>query len=516
MTPNLNRRAVLALGSSALGVSLLGLKPAFALGADGSLVIRSDADIAVLDPANRLIAFEDTIIQACSQSLARFKPNSTEWEPDAAKSVQWVSDTEITFELNPGQMFHGGYGEMTAEDVKFSFERFLPDAAGNKPVFADDWAALDHVEVTGTYTGRILLKNPAPAVWTLAISDVSGAILSKKAVTELGDAIKTRLIGTGPYMLTEWLPNDRIVLAANPDYAGSDKPAFPVITVKPIQEAQTALLAFQAGELDFTAVDAAAKDQVAAVEGAKLLEQEGIGFTWIGMNAAKAPLDDLRVRQAIRLGIDMDAIIAGAYAGNTGRANALLAPTLLGYWADAPVYQRDVAAAQALLAEAGQTSIALSLTCLNDATSLAVAQIVQALLSEIGVTLTINALDAGSYWGLSGTDAVKGLDLSLIPFSAKLDPSFNTQWFTAAMIGIWNWQNWSSPEFDTLHTEAASITDEAARAAKYIRMQQILDESATCVWVTHGRALFAHSAAITPALQTASVWQLRYFAPAKA
>lgn len=514
MTPNLNRRAVLALGGSALGASLLGLKPALALDDEGGLVIRSDADIAVLDPANRLIAFEDTIIQACSQSLARFKANSTEWEPDAAKSVQWVSNTEISFELNPGQMFHGGYGEMTAEDVKFSIERFLPDAAGNKPVYADDWAALDHVGVTGPYTGRILLKNPAPALWSLAISDVSGAILSKKAVTELGETIKTKLIGSGPYMLTEWLPNDRIVLTANPDYTGTDKPTFPKITVKPIVEAQTALLAFQAGELDFTAVDATARDQITAMEGASILEKEGIGFTWIGLNAAKAPLDDIRVRQAIRLGIDMDAIIAGAFAGNTGRAHSFLAPELLGYWADAPAYPRDPAAAQALLAEAGQTGLTLSFTCMNDATSLAVAQITQAFLAEIGITLTINALDVGSYWGLSGTEAVAGLDLTLISFSAKLDPSFNAQWFTAAMIGVWNWQNWSSPEYDSLHAEAASITDEAARAAKYIRMQQILDESATCIWITHGRSLFAHAKAIAPALQSSSVWQLRYFAKA--
>ena len=67
-------------------------------------------------------------------------------------------------------MFHGGYGEMTAEDVKFSYERFItPAADGSKPAYADDWGALDKVEVTGKYTGRILFKNPAPAIWVIGI-----------------------------------------------------------------------------------------------------------------------------------------------------------------------------------------------------------------------------------------------------------------------------------------------------------------------------------------------------------
>ena len=127
---------------------------------------------------------------ACCQNLARFNPGKLEWSNDAAKTITQVSETEIDFELNPGQMFHGGYGEMTAEDVKFSLERFIkPDASGKKAAYADDFAALDRVEVTGTYTGKIMLKNPAPAFWVIGLCDGSGAILSKKAVEALGDKI---------------------------------------------------------------------------------------------------------------------------------------------------------------------------------------------------------------------------------------------------------------------------------------------------------------------------------------
>jgi peptide/nickel transport system substrate-binding protein len=77
---------------------------------------------------------------------------------------------------------------------------------------------------------------------------------------------------------------------------------------------------------------------------------------------------------------------------------------------------------------------------------------------------------------------------------------------------VWNWQRWKNAEFDKLHAEAASITDQAERAKKYIRMQQLLDESASCIWITHGVHNFAHAKSVTPALLPNGVnWQLRYF-----
>ncbi len=196
----MNRRFFLqtASGAIVLPITGVGALPAFA--AREQLVVRFEYDMANIDPANRTGSVEDNLILAVCQNLARFKPGKLEWEPDAAKSINQVSETEIDFELNPGQMFQGGYGEMTAEDVKFSFERFVkPGPDGKKAAYADDFGALDKVEVTGTYTGKLILKNPAPALWVIGICDGSGAILSKKAVEALGDKMATQLIGSGPF-----------------------------------------------------------------------------------------------------------------------------------------------------------------------------------------------------------------------------------------------------------------------------------------------------------------------------
>lgn len=510
-------RRQFVLGSAAATVApfVLGFPVAYAAGND-TVTVRITEDIGNLDPAYRVGSVEDNILSAVCQRLAQFKPGSLEWEPDAAKWIKQNSDTEIEFELNPGQMFHDGYGELTAEDVKFSFERFItPDAQGAMVPYAEDFGALDRVEVTGTYSGKLILKNPAPAIWVIAICDGSGSLLSKKAVEALGDGITTRAIGSGPYIFKEWKPREQVVLEANPDYAGADMPAFRQIIAKPVVEARTALLSLLAKEIALTEVDVTAEDELAKDSDVTAVKIEGIDYTWVSLNVEKGPLTDVRVRQAIRLGVDIQTVIDGAYGGKVGRANSLLAPPLLGYWAEAPVYNRDVAAAQALLAEAGQANVALTFTCLNNSTSQAIAQIVQANLAEIGITLTINALDPGAYWAMGSGDASKDLELTLITYSSKFDPSFQTQWFLGAQVGLWNWQRWVSDEFDQLHAEAAATLDTAVRQQKYVRMQQLLDESASCVWITHGAHLFGHANWLKPSFLPNGVnWQLRFFKPA--
>ncbi|MDZ4312945.1 MAG: ABC transporter substrate-binding protein [Cypionkella sp.] len=515
MLKNATRRQfMLGTATAAVAPFVLGFPVAYAQGND-TVTLRIPDDISNVDPAFRVGPVEGNILSAVCQRLARFKPGSLEWEPDAAKWIKQNSDTEIEFELNPGQMFHDGYGELTAEDVKFSFERFItPDAQGAMVAYADDFGALDRVEVTGTYTGKLILKNPAPAIWMIAICDGSGSILSKKATEALGTGISTRAIGSGPYVFKEWKPRDQVVLEASPDYAGRDMPTFRQIILKPIVEPRTALLSLLAKETALTAADVTAEDELAKDSDVTVVKMEGIDYTWVSLNVEKGALADLRVRQAIRLGMDIQTVIDGAYAGKVGRANALLAPPLLGYWAEAPVYNRDIAAAQALLAEAGHSNIALTFTCLNDSTSQAIAQIVQANLSEIGINLTINALDPGAYWAMGSGDAAKDLELTLITYASKFDPSFQTQWFLGSQVGVWNWQRWTSDEFDRLHTEAASMLDPLGRQEKYVRMQQLLDESASCIWITHGVHLYGHANWLTPSILPNGLdWQLRFFKP---
>lgn len=513
MNIHLDRRTFL-LGTSAL-MALPLARFANAAGRENP-VVAVDLDIGNLDPGNRIGVVDDNIILACMQTLARFEPGKLTWSNDAAKEIRQISETEFEFELNPGQMFTGGYGEMTAEDVKFSFDRFINgDANGKKLTYAEDLGALKSVEVTGKYTGKLILKHPSPALWLIGLCDGSGAILSKKATEELGDKIATTMVGTGPFTITDWKPKEQFTLTANPDYKGPYKAKVPAIVCRVIGEKKTSFLSYQARELDFTAFEADQLETAKGLPESKVIDIPGIDYTWIGMNVEKGDLADIKVRQAIRWAIDVEAIIEGAYAGAVSRAKSLLAPGLLGYWEAAPQYDRDIEKATALLAESGKSGLTFSFSCLNDATSMAVAQIVQANLAEVGITVNINALDGGAYWALGADDASKDLELSLIPYSSKFDPSFQTQWFLASQIGLWNWQRWNSPDFDKLHEEGLSTMDQAKRQEIYVKMQQLLDESASCVWITHGRNFFVHADWLNPVLlPNGKNWQFEFFSKA--
>lgn len=518
MTIKFTRRRALQ-GGAALGLAGLPFAaPEFAFAQAGSSVsVRADRDIQSLDPARRIGSVEGNILRATMRRLTQFSPGSFEIVNDAAETIEQIDETTIEFALKPGIMFQKGYGEMTAEDVKFSFERFNNPAEGEEPAtYAADWAALDRVEVTGTYTGRILLKTPSPALWLIALSDISGCIVSKRAFEELGEQMKTTVVGAGPYEMTDWTPNSSITLTAYPDYLG-DQPAFPEIVLRPIQEPQTAQLAFRSDEVHFTKLDS--PSSAAALEGepgTNIINRDSINYVWIGMNVQKAPLDDPRVRQAIRLALDVDEILLAAWDGAVGRANALLAPGLLGHWADAPTYKQDLEAARALLEEAGHGGgLTLRLTLLNQAAYQTAGLVAQAQLAQVGINLELEVLDGGTYWSVGEGEVGENLELSLQRFGGKADPSFQTQWFVSDQIGSWNWQRWASDEFDDLNATAGSATDDAARAEAYIRMQQLMDESSAYIWLTHEVNLFATKDWLEPAiLPNGDDWQYAYFKPA--
>ncbi|MGB8841370.1 MAG: ABC transporter substrate-binding protein, partial [Aliidongia sp.] len=269
------------------------------------LIVRIERDIQSLDPAERPGAVEGNVIRALCRNLVTFRRGHFEIENDAAETIRQADPLTIEFTLKPGLRFSGDFGAMTADDVKFSYERFLvADPSGRKPAYAEDWAALDHVEVTGELTGKLILKRPSSALWKNALADVSGAIQSRAAALRADRNPTTGLIGAGAYYLAEWVPNRRIVLRRHPDYLGA-APAFAEIVLRPVGDPTTAILGFKAGELDLTRIEPIDHHALIGQKGAKLIDLPSVNFVWLGINLARPPFDDARLRQAIRRGIDV-------------------------------------------------------------------------------------------------------------------------------------------------------------------------------------------------------------------
>jgi peptide/nickel transport system substrate-binding protein len=509
---HITRRRLLQGSAAGIGAAALGLPKGASAQARQSCTVRIERDIQNVDPANRIGAVEGNIIRNCYHNLITYKPNSWETELDAAAEIRQVNPTQVDFRLKEGIMFTGNYGELTAEDVKFSYERFNP-ASGPRAQNSGDWIQLDKVEVTGKYTGSIRLKAPFPMMWTLSMPDVSGAIVSKRGAEALGDRIKTEIAGSGPYVMAEWTANQRVLLRANPDYRGENKPAYREMILRGIADLTTSELAYRSNELAFTEIASPSVAQMERDTSGRLIRKPSVNYVWVGMNVEKAPFNDMRVRRAIRLAVDVDQAILAGYDGTVERANAVLSPAMLGHWREAPVMRRDVAQARRLLAEAGHPNgFRTRLTVLNRSTYQTTVQVLQAQLAEVGIQLELQVLDGGSFWSMGRGENGQNLEMFHIRFGGKVDPSFNTQWFVPEQVGEWNWQRWKSDEFKAQYELGATSLDNAARAAAYVKMQQLMEESNAYIWLTHETRIFAAKTWLNPfLLPNGDDWQYRYF-----
>lgn len=496
------RRRHLLTGTAGLG--LAGAMPAFRASAQSAprsnIAVRVERDPENLDPGFRTGPHDGNICRVVYQRLVKYKNNSGDLELDAAAELNQTSPTLIEFRLKPGRMFTDGFGEMTAEDVKFSFERIgLEPSGGARPSpYRGDWAGLERVEVTGQYTGRIVLSRPNAGLMGIAIGDVSGCIVSKRAVEQRGVEHNTKPVGSGPYVLASLERQRGATLRANPNYAGA-KPAIQEVSVRFIPDHRATELALRAGELDFAVLPPTNAEPLRGVQGITVTEQPGLQYIWLGLNMEKAPLNDIRVRQAIRLGLDVDQMLLAGYNGKAPRLNALIPAPILGHWPDAPVYRRNVAEARRLLAEAGQRNPRLKLLVLNQPAFQNMALVARALLQEIGVTVEVDARDGGGFWSAGRGDAGREIEMYMTVFNGKLDPNFLMQWFVTSQIGVWNWQRFASPEFDRLFDQSAAELDPAKRRDLVIEAQKIMDRSAAFVWLTNNVSFVAHRSWLHPA-----------------
>jgi peptide/nickel transport system substrate-binding protein len=453
------------------------------------LRVRASADLQVLDPAHRKGQPEGDILRCILPRLIEHRTGDRwGWRLGAAERIEQEGPTRVRFTLRPGIMFTGGFGEVTADDVKFSYERIADPAGASE--YRDDFAALARVEVVDRYSGVIVLKHPFAPLWTSTLPSASGCIVSRQAVTAAGGRFTTVPPATaGPYRIEEWRPKQRLTLARDPGWHG---PAggFAEIRILPIEDEKAAELAFEADEVDYTAISVSSIPGYRKAAGVGLSEKSSLDYVWLGINTAAPPFDDLRVRRAVQHAIDVDQVLEAAYFGLATRATGIIAPGLIGHRPQLLGDPRpDLAAARALLAEAGLAGgFACRLDIEAKAERLLAAQVIQANLAAVGIAVEINQHDSGTFWSL-GTEAEgetwRSLQLVLQKYGMQPDPAFATAWFTPEQVGIWNWERFASAQFGVLHRQAMITTDTAERDRMYRRMQDLMEKSGAYVFLTH-------------------------------
>jgi peptide/nickel transport system substrate-binding protein len=293
-------------------------------------------------------------------------------------------------------------------------------------------------------------------------------------------------------MIAEWTPKQRAVMKPNPAYSGAEAPIFDEFHIIPIEDAASAEIAYEAGDIDFTRLTLSTLGKYrkeGVPSGSTLVDMPSLAYVWVGMNTENPALADIRVRKAIQRAIDVESAVEAAYFGVAERSTGIVADTLIGH-RDQPPMARDIEAAKALLAEAGVSDLTLTIDVGLETEELTIGQVVQASLAEVGINVVINQRDSGTFWTLgdeSAGDQWKDVQLILNRFSMDPDPSYATEWFTCEQVGVWNWERVCNPEFDKLHVAAKSEKDVNKRAEMYRQMQTMMEDSGAYVFLTHER-----------------------------
>jgi peptide/nickel transport system substrate-binding protein len=498
-------RRALFIGAAAVAALPIGARVAAAQ--SKTLRLRFPNALLSLDPAFQ--TSEDETGANIYEGLVTYKPGTWEIVNQLAETFEAAPDGKAyKFTLKQGMQFHRDFGEVTAEDVKFSYERIAgvsqPDI---KSSYKADWATLEKVKVTGKYSGVIVLTAPFAPLMRTTLTLSSGWILSKRAVEQLGKAYVTQPVGSGPYEMTEWRGTNGAVLSrfsrwgkASSDFA--PQPVFDKIEIQTIPDNTAADNGIETHAIDFGQIGLEAIDQFEQDGELKVYKQPTLNYSWIGMNQANPALSDINVRRAIRYAIDVPAILTGAFEGRWQRATSIIPPAMkLGYWKDAPVYERDVGKAADYMKKAGVSSLDLKMTVTTEKPgSRQVGQIVQANLADIGINVTVDVVDGATFFG-NNPEELRARQLFYSGFFTSPDPSWSTTWFTCDQVGKWNWMSWCDREANAVNTKALTELDDSIRSELYVDFQKRWDEAANAIWLAWPTLYFAGRKSLKPILR---------------
>jgi peptide/nickel transport system substrate-binding protein len=447
----------------------------------GSTIWAAEADPLDLDPhAGASFASVQAWGDLTYQSLVMFDEN-LKVTPCLAESWLNTSPTTWTFKLRQGVKHHDG-NEFEAEDVRFWYERLM--ARETAVPARSRLSQLTRVEPKGRYEVEFTLAAPyAPFLVTLAAMRGS-AIASRRWLQRAGAAAMTSAVGTGPFKIADYVPRSHIRYVKHADYWERGLPYLDEVTLEIIPEERARMAGLRSGQVKYALVGPEAAQRLKGDRSLTILASAGPTQRVTGLNTTRKPFDDLRVRQAIALAVDRQAAIDTVLSGE-GRLTGPM-PTGHGAWAIPPdrlPYQRNVAKAQELLAEAGYPNgFEMTIKTSRDyPTMLGTAFILADQLSQVGITPRIEQLE----WGALVT-AIEALDFDLYTggtgFLPDPDDYFSALASSGHGGGAPRAAAWENARYDELVEQARAVLDPTQRKQLYDQAAGILLEEAPLIW----------------------------------
>ncbi|MCW3476062.1 ABC transporter substrate-binding protein [Limobrevibacterium gyesilva] len=441
----------------------------------GTLRISVDQAASVIHPLRTRVNPEYLVTELLYSNLTRLKLDMTV-EPDLAES--WSANAELTewtFRLREGLTFHDGT-PCTAKDVAATFVAILdPKTASPGRTNVGPIA-----EATAVDARTVVFKLSAPyADLPVAVAYTNARIIPAAIAQGDLDRLARSAVGTGPFRLVSYEPDRRIVVERNPAYYDPQRPWVDRVEVLVYPDPTAEASALLSGDTDVMMNTAAGEfPRLSAAAGVKALRVPSGQFLNVNMGCDQKPFSDVRVRQALALTVDREAMVgfvAGGF-GTPGNDSAMNAA--YHFYKDQPLKKPDIAKAKRLLAEAGYPN-GLDLTMVASDTPGTRAQLAVAMREmgkAAGFRINVQTMPHATY--LDQVWKKGAFYVGFYNMQATADAIFSLLYTSNA---AWNETRWNNADFDKLVAEARVTLDEARRQNLYGQAQMLMHEQVPSV-----------------------------------